>query len=47
MTSDVMKVSDIHKPDIHGDSVAWDTRLVNEANTAFSSMDYTPSNWVC
>lgn len=46
MTSDVLKVGDIHKPDLHGDNVSWDTRLVNEANTAFSTMDYTPSNWV-
>ncbi|GFY77599.1 uncharacterized protein TNIN_12841 [Trichonephila inaurata madagascariensis] len=35
----------IHKPDIHGDSLPWETRLVNETNTAFSSMDYGPNNW--
>ncbi|GIX95818.1 uncharacterized protein CDAR_289211 [Caerostris darwini] len=46
MSSDPLKVGDIHKPDIHGDSLPWETRLVNEANTAFSSMDYGPNNWV-
>ncbi|GFV36521.1 uncharacterized protein TNCV_2260401 [Trichonephila clavipes] len=45
MSSDPMKVGDIHKPDIHGDSLPWETRLVNETNTAFSSMDYGPNNW--
>ncbi|GFQ72679.1 uncharacterized protein TNCT_317581 [Trichonephila clavata] len=46
MSSDPMKVGDIHKPDIHGDSLPWETRLVNETNSAFSSMDYGPNNWI-
>ncbi|GBO21894.1 hypothetical protein AVEN_61680-1 [Araneus ventricosus] len=46
MSSDPMKVGDIHKPDIHGDNLPWETRLVNETNTAFSSMDYGPNNWI-
>ncbi|XP_054713711.1 hemicentin-2-like [Uloborus diversus] len=44
MSTESLKGSDIHKPDIHRDNVNWETRLVNEANTNFSSMDY-PTNW--
>ncbi|XP_071035295.1 protein turtle homolog B isoform X1 [Parasteatoda tepidariorum] len=45
MTSDSLKIGDIHKPDRHGDGLPWETRLVNETNTAFSSMDYAPGSW--
>ncbi|KAG8189767.1 hypothetical protein JTE90_017684 [Oedothorax gibbosus] len=45
MTNDGLKVGDIHKPDLHGDALPWETRLVNEANAQFSSMDYGPNAW--
>ncbi|KFM81264.1 hypothetical protein X975_10081, partial [Stegodyphus mimosarum] len=40
-----LKPGDAQKPDIHADNVPWEMKLVNETNTAFSSMDYAPNNW--